>query len=74
MTRNYLCFGYGFWGLSQRLRLNNQILVVWGVKQISLTCFNVGGSYFEHSLPHSGKSAKIRESNQGSGVCKEHYA
>ena len=24
--------------------------------------------------PHSGKSATIRESNHGSGVCKEHYA
>ena len=23
---------------------------------------------------HSGKSAPIRESNHGSGVCKEHYA
>ena len=23
---------------------------------------------------HSGKSATIRESNHGSGVCKEHYA
>ena len=26
-----------------------------------------------HCSPHSGKSATIRESNQGSGVCKEHY-
>ena len=26
-----------------------------------------------HSLSHSGKSATIRESNHGSGVCKEHY-
>ena len=25
-------------------------------------------------LFHSGKSATIRESNHGSGVCKEHYA
>ena len=25
-------------------------------------------------LWHSGKSATIRESNHGSGVCKEHYA
>ena len=24
--------------------------------------------------PASGKSATIRESNHGSGVCKEHYA
>ena len=23
---------------------------------------------------HSGKSATIKESNHGSGVCKEHYA
>ena len=27
---------------------------------------------FMHGL-HSGKSATIRESNNGSGVCKEHY-
>ena len=26
------------------------------------------------STPHSGKSATIRESDHGSGVCKEHYA
>ena len=26
------------------------------------------------SQDHSGKSATIRESNHGSGVCKEHYA
>ena len=26
------------------------------------------------NLDHSGKSATIRESNHGSGVCKEHYA
>ena len=26
------------------------------------------------TLVHSGKSATIRESNHGSGVCKEHYA
>ena len=25
-------------------------------------------------MMHSGKSATIRESNHGSGVCKEHYA
>ena len=27
-----------------------------------------------HKQAHSGKSARIRESNHGSGVCKEHYA
>ena len=27
-----------------------------------------------HFLTHSGKSATIRESNHGWGVCKEHYA
>ena len=27
-----------------------------------------------HSLGHSGKAATIRESNHGSGVCKENYA
>ena len=28
----------------------------------------------EHYGIHSGKSATIRESNHGSGVCKEHYS
>ena len=29
--------------------------------------------YMSH-LIHSGKCATIRESNHGSGICKEHYA
>ena len=30
--------------------------------------------HFFAKLHHSGKSATIRESNHGSGVCMEHYA
>ena len=30
--------------------------------------------FFVEGHLHSGKSAKIRESNHGSGICKEHYA
>ena len=29
---------------------------------------------YEHDEGHLGKSATIRESNLGLGVCKEHYA
>ena len=35
---------------------------------------NYGITITYYPFTHSGKSAAIRESNHGSGVCKEHYA
>ena len=47
----------------------------------TLACNNKTASEYDQEMPqsqtmtnHSGKSATIRESNHGSGVCKELYA
>ena len=47
------------------------------MSHIQISCFmNLAYLFFEflQDPHHSGKSATNRESNHGSGVCKEHYA
>ena len=47
------------------------------LKSLSLTTCSIRLKNKEQvedtQVPYSGKSATIRESNHGSGVCKEHY-
>ena len=46
MTRNYLDSRYDSCVKGQGQ--NNEILVVWLVKQKSLTCIDIGGLFFAH--------------------------
>ena len=59
--------------MSDTTLLRHHIFIDGDVPHSTSYGFYMGGGEGHNPL-HSGKSAKIRESNHSSGVCKEHYA